>query len=93
MAWGSQEMLCRPCVDCGLETGNFCETMSQAGHSHWQGGSCLAVRRVPDEVWAPGQRAPLRTYCEALYGACHFCRGVTWRRPQPGAGYGHAMRR
>eukprot|EP00969_Alexandrium_andersonii_P200056 8837185-Alexandrium_andersonii.AAC.1 len=35
-------MLCRPCVGCGLETGNFCEGVGQAGHAEWQGGVCLA---------------------------------------------------
>ena len=25
LAVGSEEMLCRPCVDCGTKTGNFCD--------------------------------------------------------------------
>ena len=36
------EMLCRPCVDCGLETGCFCDY-------------CLACDRCPKEQWAAGR--------------------------------------
>ena len=73
---GDPAQLLRPCVDCGLLTGNFCETMAQAGHAEWQGGVCLAADRVPTEVWASGQRTPLCSRCEDQHGACRFCRRV-----------------
>ena len=77
--------LCRPCADCGLRTGNFCETLLQVGHSHWQGGVCLAEKAFPagDEEggWSPGQRTPLCIACETLHGACHVCRRIPWCRP------------
>ena len=86
--------LIRPCVDCGRQTGNFCETLLQAGHAYWQGGVCLAADWMPQEEWADGQRTPLCTSCEERYGACRFCRGVqtctppSWGRagPAPEAG-------
>ena len=74
-------MLHRPCVDCGRRTGNFCETMQQKGHSLWQGYSCFAAERLPNETWALNQRTPLCTTCEAAMGACHFCRGQLWATP------------
>ena len=51
-AAGSIKDLCRPCVDCGLYTGNFCDGIS---------GSMLFARlakeRVPAEEWCEGQRS------------------------------------
>ena len=60
---GSQTMLCRPCVDCGLYTGRFCD-------------GCLASRRVPSERWANNQHTPLCSRCDWRWGSCRFCRGV-----------------
>ena len=77
-AAGEVADLLEPCADCSLLTGNYFETLLQVGHVHWQGGTCLAATRVPAETWAPGQRTPLRTFCETRYGACHFLQ----RRPQ-----------
>ena len=71
LAVGDREMLCRPCVDCGLRTGCFCD---------W----CLAADRLPDEKWAAGQLTPLCTHCDREYGACHFCREEPhWVTPPP----------
>ena len=42
LAVGDEKMLCRPCVDCGLRTGRFCDF-------------CLVADRMPSEVWAEGQ--------------------------------------
>ena len=50
--------LCRPCVDCGRKTGNYCETMLQKGHVAPQGGVCLATAWIPSENGRPGS-APL----------------------------------
>eukprot|EP00975_Prorocentrum_lima_P040090 8421035-Prorocentrum_lima.AAC.1 len=44
---------CRPCVDCGLMTGRFCD---------W----CLAADRLPGEVRAAGQMTPLCSHCDNL---------------------------
>ena len=65
---GSKEVLCRPCVDCGLYTGRFCDY-------------CYAADRIPDEKWERGQLTPLCSYCDNRYDACHFCRGVHMARP------------
>ena len=68
LAWGDEDMLCRPCVDCGLYTGRFCD---------W----CYAVERLPDEEWAEGQHTPLCSRCDNKHYACHFCRGLLWATP------------
>ena len=96
LSWGDH--LYRPCVDSGRRAGNFCETLLQAGHARWQGGSCLAEVSFPsgDEEggWSCSQRTPLCTACEKKHGACHGCRKVPWCRPfafgarQPAAGDG-----
>ena len=70
LAWGDEDMLCRPCVDCGLYTGRFCD---------W----CYAVERLPDEKWAEGQHTPLCSRCDNEHDACHFCRGLLWATPPP----------
>ena len=35
---GTPDMLLRPCSDCGLRTGNFCEARQQKNNQRWQGG-------------------------------------------------------
>ena len=81
-AVGEVADLARPCVDCGLITSNYCETVRQIGHAHWQGGICLAAIHVPAERWVLGQRTPLCTFCEKRFGACRFCRGVKGCTPE-----------
>ena len=61
----------KPCVDCGLLTGNWCETLVA-------NGQCFAAMRVPGGQWQPGQRTPLCTGCERARGACHWCRRAPW---------------
>ena len=68
LASGTEAMLTRPCVDCGLITGRFCDY-------------CVAADRVPDEDWAHGQLTPLCSKCDNVHNACHFCRGLRWCRP------------
>ena len=51
LAWGDKEMLCRPCVECGLMTDRFCDY-------------CRARDRCPSEEWADGQMTPLCSYCD-----------------------------
>ena len=70
LAVGDAETLNRPCVDCSLVTGCFCD---------W----CYAVERDPDSHWVPGQHTPLCTACDRKYGRCHFCRGMLWAVPAP----------
>ena len=53
-AFGTPDMLCRPCVDCGLRTGNYCDG-DELGVT---GVPCLAVTHCATEVWANGQRTP-----------------------------------
>ena len=67
---GSRESLIRPCVDCGLYTGRFCD---------W----CKAKDRVPSEEWNPNQHTPLCSKCDHLHGVCHFCRKIHWAQPFP----------
>ena len=69
LATGSVEMLNRPCVDCGLVTGSFCDY-------------CEAAERCPDEEWAEHQMTPLCTMCDEKWKACHFCRGQQWCVPE-----------
>ena len=61
-AVGSEEELNRPCVDCDVKTGSFCD-------------HCLAEDRMPDEHWCRGQHTPFCTKCDRLWDACRFCRG------------------
>ena len=68
VASGSEAMLTRPCVDCGLVTGRFCDY-------------CRAADRIPDEEWAHGQLTPLCSKCDNVHDGCHFCRGLRWCRP------------
>ena len=68
LAFGSTEMLCRPCVDCGQYTGRFCDY-------------CKASDRIPSEEWACGQLTPLCSACDWRYLMCHYCRGVHLARP------------
>ena len=68
MAFGDEEVLTRPCVDCGLVTGRFCDY-------------CNAADRIPDEEWAEGQLTPLCSYCDNKFNRCHFCRNLSWCRP------------
>ena len=71
LAHGTVEMLNRPCVDCGLVTGCYCD---------W----CRAADRLPDEEWADGhQMTPLCTFCDRKHDACHYCRGQLWCVPPP----------
>ena len=72
LAFGTQEQLFRPCVDCGLFTGCFCDGLGQP---------CFAAIRVPRERWARGQQTPLCTLCDRTMGVCHFCRGQAWCVP------------
>jgi hypothetical protein len=80
-AYGDKDLLHRPCVDFGLMTGRYGETMKQKSHAVWQGGFCSAQDRIPSERWAPGQSTPLCKSCEDRYGACHFCRRAKWCTP------------
>ena len=70
LAWGDEKMLVRPCVDCGLMTGRYCD---------W----CRAADRCPNEQWADGQMTPLCSYCDNMHDACRFCRGLSWCAPPP----------
>ena len=70
LASGPTDMLVRPCVDCGLITGRFCDF-------------CLAEERCPTEVWCENQMTPLCSKCEEKHDKCHFCRKVSWATPPP----------
>ena len=65
---GSDEpaMLVRPCVDCGLITGRFCDgpRLSPTGRYI----DCFAADRCPTERWAQGQRTPLCSRCDWAHG-------------------------
>ncbi len=72
---GDEKDLNRPCVDCGLITGRYCDY-------------CLAATRIPTETWIQNQHTPLCSKCDNKYGKCHFCRGQSWAtrppwRPEP----------
>ena len=76
---GPPHMLCRPCVDCGLFTGNFCDGTIVHG---WE-VVCEASHRLPKERWVPGQRTPLCTNCERRKRMCRYCRMEPWVTPPP----------
>ena len=59
--------LVRPCVDCGLITGRFCDGLDRI---------CRAAMRIPSEKWCPNQMTPFCGFCEAKYPACRFCRRI-----------------
>ena len=69
IATGSSELLNRPCVDCGLITGSFCD-------------HCRAAARCPDEGWAINHMTPFCSHCDRKLHACHFCRGQQWCVPE-----------
>ena len=73
LAWGEPQMLCRPCVDCGLLTGRFCDGDDIC--------ECFAENWMPDLDWAPGQNTPFCRKCEDRKEVCHFCRDEAWARP------------
>ena len=68
-----------PCVDCGLNTGNFCDGGMSCAYD-----KCFAAERVPADygerecqsVMNGKLRTPLCSYCETLHEFCRFCRGV-----------------
>ena len=66
---GAALRLVRPCCDCGMWTGGFCEN------------ECFATQHIPSELWELNQRTPHCSNCWRRYGACHFCRGVHHCRP------------
>ena len=68
LAVGTTEMFARPCVDCGLITGCYCDYR-------------LAKDRVEGEEWADGQATPLCSDCDRRFHMCHFCRRQDWVRP------------
>ena len=63
--------LIRPCVDCGLLTGNWCEASCFA--EDWLGSKL--------EDWNDSQITPHCSFCEKRYQFCHFCRGKDWATP------------
>ena len=67
---GARDTLVRPCVDCGLMTGRFCDY-------------CRAADRLPDETWAHNQLTPLCHYCDNKHDECHYCRRQIWCTPPP----------
>ena len=68
LAIGDRDVLFRPCVDCGLRTGCYCDY-------------CLAEDRDPNNKWAKGQHTPLCATCDHKYDRCHYCRGQHWAAP------------
>ena len=61
MAYADANVLQRPCVDCGLVTGCFCDY-------------CHAKDRDPSGHYTEGQGTPLCTDCDREFEMCHFCR-------------------
>ena len=78
LAFGDAGELIKPCVDCGLLTGNFCDALEFVS-----GFRCIAAERVPSGQWVEGQRTPLCTQCEKKVGCCLFCRKVASCQPEP----------
>ena len=70
LAFGTEEELKRPCVDCGQITGGFCDY-------------CVAKDRLPSERWCGNQHTPLCPTCDQMRDKCHFCYGMSWATPEP----------
>ena len=51
---GQEHLATRPCVDCGLVTGSYCD-------------KCLAKDRMASEEWIPNQSTPLCTFCDSKW--------------------------
>ena len=68
----------RPCVDCGLRTGNYCD-------------NCKSGTRYPCLEWETELQTPLCTKCENKHEACHYCHGIHWATPPPHGGPLHAL--
>ena len=72
LAWSSEAApdngLFRPCVDCGVATGRFCDSNDITKDD------CYASKRLPMEVWNPHQRTPFCSACEKDKEVCRFCR-------------------
>ena len=79
LAAGSEDELCRPCVDCGLFTGRFCD----GNEFEASGTPCFAEDRIPSENWVDNQRTPFCSRCENRHGKRHYCRGVQTCMPFP----------
>ena len=69
----NRSTLCRPCIDCGLVTGSFCDRCCV--RPHWT-----------TNRWQPGTTTPLCTHCDKKWSACHRCRAVSACSPFP---HGH----
>jgi hypothetical protein len=78
-SFGTKESLVKPCVDCGLLTGCFCD----GEEFESSGKPCFAEVHHPfsGEQWQPGQRTPLCSKCDAKFGKCHYCRKVPFCMP------------
>ena len=61
MASVKEGSLIRPCVDCGLLTGRYCDF-------------CELSDRDADAVSDCGRTTPLCSFCEDVFGRCHLCR-------------------
>jgi hypothetical protein len=72
--------LCRPCADCGLMTGNFCDGLTVQGRIL---DNCFAEQRMPQETWSANQRTPFCSKCEEKKAACHFCLQTSMCQPPP----------
>ena len=75
LAVGTEELLRRPCVDCGRRTGRYCDGNED--------GECFAADRLPDEEWADRQLTPLCSECDNKHDMCHWCRGLAWCAAPP----------
>jgi hypothetical protein len=76
LAVGSEDELCRPCVDCGLVAGRFCDGEEvETSKGVWSGAPCFAKDRLPTQIWVDNQRTPLCSRCDSLHGKCCYCRG------------------
>ena len=76
-ATANSSTMCRPCTDCGLVTGCFCDKC------------CAQARRPPHwstHRWQPLTTSPLCTHCDKKWAACHHCRRVSACSPFP---HGH----
>ena len=67
-------MYTRPCDDCRLFTGNWCDGITP-------GERCLASNWTSSGTWGTHQGTPLCSICDRHFASCHYCRVIAWCRP------------
>jgi len=80
-AYGDPEVLCRPCVDCGLMTGRFYDGLQQGSHAVFVQHKTVYQTRNGQLVRARRCAAPARTCLEHVIFAAGWLGALRHHRP------------